>query len=283
MALHIYPDLPQGEDEWFAARRGMVTASVVGGLLSVRKWGALDYDCPDVKCGAFAGDPCMSKRGSTPAPIKTPHPERVAYATEHADQSPLIVEPASGKEVTSLTALLAAERISGHTEETFTSSDMWRGKLAEPLAREAYSEHKGVPVTTVGLMVLEQDGYRLGYSPDGLVGDEGLIEVKAPRQKTHLTTVLSGSVPADHIAQIQTGLLVSGRKWLDFISYSGGMKLWTKRVYPDPKWQTAIIAAAKQFELTAADMIARYNDATIDLPLTERVDLYDTEMVNLSD
>lgn len=270
MSLTVHRDLEQGKPEWYAARRGLVTASVVSGLLTVRRLGAIDYDCP--KCHALAGEPCLSVRGSEPTPIKTMHQERTNHASQYVDESPLIVEPASGKEVTNLTALLAAERISGHTEDPFTTNDMLRGKLSEPLAVEAYAKHKGVKVETVGLMVLEQDGWRLGYSPDGLVGEDGLVEVKSPRQKTHLLTVLGGKVPVDHMAQHQSALLVSRRKWIDFISYNGGMKLWIKRVYPDPKWFAAIIAAVKQFEVTAADMIARYHDATIDLPLTERVD-----------
>jgi hypothetical protein len=270
MTLHVYDNLEQGSEAWLAARRGMVTASVVGGLLSVRTMGAIEYDCP--KCDALANEPCMSQaRGKDPAPIKTVHTERTTYANQHVDSSPLIVEPANGKEAHSLTALLTAERISGYTEDTYTTYDMVRGHESEPLARDTYSEWKGVPVTTVGLMVLEQDGYRLGFSPDGLVGEDGLLEIKAPRQKGHLTTILGGGVPAEHMPQIQAGLLVSGRKWLDFISYCGGLKLWPVRVYPDPVWFKAIIAAVQQFEQRSEEMFVRYHVATEGLPMTERV------------
>lgn len=269
MTLTIYDKLEQGSEGWFAARRGIVTASVVASLLSVRKPGAFEYDCPNTRCNALAGEPCLSLTAKTPTPIKTFHGERTAYADDQTD-APLVVEPADGKDALSLTALLTAERITDYTEDTFTSNDMLRGKEAEPFAVDTYSKNFA-PVTTVGLMVLEQDGWRLGFSPDGLVGDEGLVEVKAPRQKTQLTTVLAGKVPADHMAQLQAGLLVSGRKWIDFLSFNGGMHLWRKRVYPIPAWHSAIIAAVKQFEATSADMIARYNAATIDLPMTERV------------
>jgi hypothetical protein len=274
MTLHVYDKLEQGTEEWKAARRGMVTASVVGGLLSVRTYGASDYDCP--KCDALAHEPCISQaRGKEPTPIKTAHPERAAYAAAHADESPLIVEPANGKAAHSLTALLTAERITDWTQKTFTSDDMMRGKDYEPVAVWTYAEHYGVPVTTVGLMVLEQDGYRLGYSPDALVGDEGLLEVKAPRQKGQLTTVLGDQVPADHMAQLQCGLLVSGRKWIDFVSVCADMALWSKRVYPDPDWFAAITSAVKQFEATSAEMIATYNDRTEGLPVAERLPDFD--------
>jgi hypothetical protein len=64
----------------------------------------------------------------------------------------------------------------------------------------------------------DEDGWTLGYSPDGLVGDDGLIEIKAPRAKTHLRTILADEVPAHYMAQCQAGLLVTGRKWIDFVS-----------------------------------------------------------------
>lgn len=282
MTLRILSDLEQGTEEWFAARRGMVTASTVGSLLSVRKPGATEYDCPT--CEALAGEPCLSLRktkGDGPikadaASIKTMHPDRVAYAAADTS-SPLIVEPANGKDAYSLTALLTAERISGYTEDTYTTFDMLRGHEVEPLAVDTYSQHFA-KVETVGLMVRDDWGFSIGFSPDGLVGEDGLVEIKAPRQKGHLATVLGNRVPADHMAQLQCGLLVSGRKWIDFISYCGGLRLWVQRVYPDPAWHAAIIAAVETFETTSAEMVAKYNAATADLPLTERVDFDDVEL-----
>ncbi len=126
-------------------------------------------------------------------------------------------------------------------------------------------------------MVRSEDDWRLGYSPDGLVGDDGLIEIKAPRAKTHLRTILSGEVPAHHIAQIQAGLLVSGRDWCDFVSWCGGMPMFTRRVVPDQRWFDAITAAVQQFEQTAAEMVAAYEAATEGLPQTERIN-YEMEM-----
>jgi hypothetical protein len=73
------------------------------------------------------------------------------------------------------------------------------------------------------------------------------------------------------MAQLQAGLLVSGRQWIDYVSYSGGMPLWVRRVHPDPKWSQAIIATVRQFERTATDMASRYETAVAGLPTTERV------------
>lgn len=216
MTLHVLPDLMQGSAEWHDARRGIVTASAVGKLIT-----------PTLK----VADNDVSR---------------------------------------GLTTTLAAERITGWSEDTPMTSDMWRGVESEPHARDHYSEHFA-RVTEVGFMRRDEDGWTLGYSPDGLVDDDGLIEIKSPRAKTHLRTVLAGEVPAYYMPQLQAGLLVTGRKWIDFVSYVGGMPLFTKRVLPDPAWFDAITAACQQFETTAAQMVAAYTQATTGLPATERV------------
>ena len=217
MSLTVLHDIVQGTEEWHAARRGIVTASVVGQLI-------------------------------TPSTLK----------------------PANNPIARGVTATLVAERITGFTEPTPMSADMWRGIDDEPRAREKYSEHHA-PAIESGFMIRDEQGVRIGYSPDGLVGDDGLIEIKSRRAKKHLQTNLADEVPAENMAQIQCGLLVSGRAWCDYISYAGGMPLWVKRVHPDAKWHTAIVAAARQFEHTAEQMTAAYNTAVAGLPMTERV------------
>lgn len=216
MTLTEFADLEQGSDAWLEARRGMVTASVVGKLLT--------------PTGRVAGN----------------------------DDS------------RALTMQLVAERITGVVDPVFVTADMQRGHDDEPRARDLYSE-KYAPVRESGFLVREEPTWRLGYSPDGLVGDDGLIEVKSPRAKTHLRTILSGEVPSYHMPQIQAGLLVTGREWLDFISYSGGMPMFVKRVLPDPRWSEAITTAVEQFEATATEMVAHYEAAIVGLPMTERV------------
>lgn len=123
-------------------------------------------------------------------------------------------------------------------------------------------------------MVRDDWDFRIGFSPDGLIGDDGLIEIKAPRQKKHLSTILADEVPLENMAQCQTGLLVSGREWLDFISYCGGMPLFVKRVLPDPKWHEAIIEAVAQFEDSATQMLETYVAAIEGRPATERIDFF---------
>ena len=217
MTLTEYPDLEQGSDEWLTARRGIVTASVVGQLVTAKT---------------------------------------IKVATNDYSRA--------------LTASLTAERITGYTEQTYMSDDMLRGTLDEPRARAKYSE-RYAPVVELGFMVRDDWGFQIGYSPDGLVGDDGLIEVKSRRQKKHLQTILADQVPPENMAQMQAGLLVSGREWCDYISYCGGMPMWVKRVRPDPVWQGAIVAAVDVFETAAGVMVAAYEQATKGLAQTERV------------
>lgn len=154
---------------------------------------------------------------------------------------------------------LLAQRISGHVEPAYISDDMLRGREDEVLARALYAEHYA-PVQEVGFLVREFDGFRIGYSPDGLVGDDGLIEIKSRRQKYQVATIIDDDMPADYEIQVQTGLLVSGRAWCDFISYSGGLPMAVLRVHADPAMQERILNAAADFEQRLADHLAVYND-----------------------
>ncbi|MGL4635419.1 MAG: YqaJ viral recombinase family protein, partial [Beijerinckiaceae bacterium] len=114
-------------------------------------------------------------------------------------------------------------------------------------ARDLYTK-RYAPVEEVGFVTNDQWGFTLGYSPDGLVGEDGLIEIKSRRQKFQVQAIATGEVPDDYSLQLQTGLLVTGRQWVDFISYSGGLPMFVKRVLPDADMQAAIISAAEEFE-----------------------------------
>jgi hypothetical protein len=262
--LIVYPQMEQRSPEWFEARRGIVTASMVGSLISVGPPDALTVACPS--CGGVAGEPCISTARKTPTPIKTMHAERTATASK----LPPVYAPADNDTSRGIVTLLAAERISGYVEDTWPTRDMWRGIEAEPYARDLYAEHYA-PVIECGFMVRDLGGYVLGYSPDGLVGDDGLIEIKSPRAKGHVSTVVSGEVPTQYMAQLQCGLLVSGRKWIDYVSYSGGLHLWTKRVTPDERWFDAIKRAVEHTEKAISELVSTYERAVEGLPLTERI------------
>jgi hypothetical protein len=168
-----------------------------------------------------------------------------------------------------LTLTLAAERLTGDVEFMYPTRDMQRGHEEEPLAREVYANNYA-PVDEVGFMTREFDGFTVGYSPDGLVGDDGLIEIKSRKPKEHIKTILAGKPPAENLAQLYTGLLVTGRAWIDYCSFSAGLPFWTVRVYPDAAWFAAIKAAAEQFETNVAEIITNYTRETDGLPMTER-------------
>src|SRR5690606_19002473 len=112
--------------------------------------------------------------------------------------------------------------------------------------------------------------FRIGLSPDGLVDTTGAIEIKCPRAKGHINTILADDVPALYMAQCQTALLVSGRDWIDFVSFVAGMPLFVKRVTPDPLWFAAIEAAALHAAPQIADTVARYQAAPRHTPQTQR-------------
>ena len=264
MTLTTYPAIEQGTDEWFAARCGIVTASVVGQLITKGSPDPVTVGC--ARCGADPGSPCISTARKVPTPIKTIHDERSAAASA----LPPVYRPATGDMARTLALTLAAERITGHVEMVYPNRAMQRGTLDEPYAREVYSRTYA-PAHEIGFMVRDYAGFKLGYSPDGLVGDDGLIEIKSREQKKHLATVLADTVPAENMAQIQAGLLVSGRAWCDYVSYCGGMPLWTKRVEPDQQWREAILDAVAAFEATASEMIRAYTTLIGGRPETERI------------
>ena len=110
---------------------------------------------------------------------------------------------------------LLAERMTGIPHENYSAKWMDEGSELEPEAREYYEKVKGVEVEQIGFVDIGD----VGASPDGFVGDEGMIEIKCPFPSTHLGYILKGTFPSEHKAQVQGQLWVCGRKWVDFISY----------------------------------------------------------------
>lgn len=170
--------------------------------------------------------------------------------------TPTLKQAANDKERQHVYELLA-QRVTGYVEPHYVSDDMLRGHDEEVDARLAYAKHYA-PVHDVGFITNDRFGFTIGYSPDGLVGDDGLIECKSRRAKYQAQTIIEGIVPDEFMLQLQTGLLVTERSWIDFVSYCGGMPMVTMRVYPDALIQSAIVAAATAFENRLADKLAAY-------------------------
>jgi predicted phage-related endonuclease len=166
---------------------------------------------------------------------------------------------------------VAAQRINGRTEESYTSFDMMRGHTEEILARDLYGKHYA-PVTECGFITNDSLGFAVGYSPDGLVGEDGLIEIKSAKAKIQVRRIVDGEIPNEHIAQVQTGLWVTGRKWCDFISYSNGMKMQVVRVEANEDYHELIEQAAKEFEDKVAEVIEAYNKNSKEFHLAEYIE-----------
>lgn len=160
---------------------------------------------------------------------------------------------------------LAAQRISKYVEPSYISDAMLRGHEDEVLARALYSE-KYAPVEECGFVTNGKWGFTLGCSPDGLVGADGMIECKSRCQKYQVQTIVEeftgvAEIPEDYWLQVQAGMMIAGRKWCDFISYSGGLPMAVVRVEPDSRTQDAIIEAAAKFESRISEVVSDYHEA----------------------
>lgn len=187
------------------------------------------------------------------------------------------LKPAKNDKASAHLYELLAQRITGHVDPRYVSDDMLRGHEDEIHARAAYSE-RYAPVEEVGFMTSDEWGFTLGFSPDGLIGDDGFIEIKSRRPKYQVETILTGKVPDEYMIQIQTGFLVSGRKWCEFISYSAGLPMIVIGVFPDQDIMNAIVAAARSFEDRLSNLLSAYQSRLIDAaafltPTERRVEL----------
>jgi len=130
---------------------------------------------------------------------------------------------------------LAAERITGAKLDHYQSMAMAKGIELEAEARAMYEFLTDSKVEQVG--VCFPDERRLyGASPDGLIGQNGALELKCPMPHTHVAYLLKNTLPAAYYPQIQGQLLVSQRKWVDFMSYCPGLKPLLIRVKPDSNY-----------------------------------------------
>jgi hypothetical protein len=148
-----------------------------------------------------------------------------------------IITPKTGKvsaQIDGYICQLLAEKYSGgvpHDVETYTSRAMQMGIDTEPEARAAYGLTSGHDVVQVGFC-LADDG-RSGCSPDGLIGDDGGLELKCPLPKTQVQYLIDGTLPDTYKAQVHGSLIVTGRKWWDFYSYCPGLPELRLTVEPD--------------------------------------------------
>lgn len=159
-------------------------------------------------------------------------------------------------------AELVLERLTGQRQEGFTSGAMQWGTDTEPQARAAYEFLTDRTVTEIGFVVHPRiEG--LGASPDGLVGDEGLIEIKCPNSATHLEILESGTIPDKYIKQMQTQMTCTGRTWCDFVSFDPRFpaehQIWMHRVQRDEALIAEIEREAVAFLVEVDAVVAKLN------------------------
>ncbi|MDX1902132.1 MAG: YqaJ viral recombinase family protein [Gammaproteobacteria bacterium] len=148
---------------------------------------------------------------------------------------------------------IAGERITGNAAESYTNPHMERGKEQESAARELYVAQSGLEVIECGFMKRGN----IGYSPDGLIGEDGLLEIKTKLAHLQAEVLLDDKIPSEHIAQIQGGLMVSGRQWLDFVSYCPGMPLFIKRVERDEAYIQTLTDELAKFEAELSQVVTQ--------------------------
>lgn len=169
---------------------------------------------------------------------------------------------------------LASERITSYVEPAYIGDNALKGYEGELIAREIYAEHYA-PVTEIGGMVRDFGGFKLWSSPDGVVGSDGGLEIKTRAAKYQTETISTMEVPIEHRLQVQSALMVSGRDWWDYVSYSGGMPLCVIRVEPDPVMQEAIRFGCEAFEEKVQKVIEDYHKG-----LQSMAKVINTERVN---
>lgn len=222
-----HKNIKQGTPEWHDIRRGIITASVAGKLIT-----------PTGKV-------------------------------------------ANNETVRQLAYTLAAERITGRSEPHFQTHDMERGHIQEVFARDLYSANY-VAVEECGFIENDSLGFRIGYSPDG-VTTHGLIEIKSRIAKFQVSTIINGDVPEEYMAQLQFGLLVSERPFIDFIQYSNGMALFVKTVGPNDETQAVLKEAVTIFEQKVKAIVNFYNDKSRGLVVADYIEFADGGEIETND
>jgi putative phage-type endonuclease len=160
-------------------------------------------------------------------------------------------------------AQLVVERITGTVAPSFQNAAMAWGTETEPQARAAYEFEMDATVTEVGF-VNHPIIPMAGASPDGLVGDDGLLEIKCPESHTHLDTLLNEKVPDKYLQQMQWQMACTGRKWCDFVSFDPRMpphlQFWCQLVPRDDALVEAIEKDVIEFLETVNEKVEKLNE-----------------------
>jgi putative phage-type endonuclease len=167
---------------------------------------------------------------------------------------------------TNYMAQLLCERLTGNPTEGFTSAAIAHGTATEPEARLAYSFHHDADVTEIAF-VAHPTIAMAGASPDGLIGSDGLLEIKCPNTSTHLDTLASGKPAGKYVTQMQWQMACTGRQWCDFASYDPRLpehlRLFVTRVPRDneliAEMEAEVTAFLSELDARIEDLNTRYS------------------------
>lgn len=166
-------------------------------------------------------------------------------------------------------AQLIAERLTGVVASTFTNAAMTWGTDMEPDARATYEFLTGVEVEQVGFIPHPTIAMS-GASPDGLVGADGVVEIKCPQTATHIDTLLGAGIDRKYLIQMQWQLACSGRVWCDFVSFDPRMpvetRLFVQHVKRDDAWIAELERDVREFLIEIDAKVARLVD-DFDIPI----------------
>ena len=156
-------------------------------------------------------------------------------------------------------AQLICERLTGKPVDTFKSAAMEHGTETEPQARAFYELETGHDVTECGF-IPHPTIEGAGASPDGLIGDDGLVEIKCPQPAKHIRNLTGGTIDKGYMLQMQFQMECTGRKWCDFVSFNpdfpDDLQMHISRVDFDAELAAEIVAAVTAFQADMADKLA---------------------------
>lgn len=156
---------------------------------------------------------------------------------------------------------LMVERLTGmpYPQSAEYARQVQWGKEQEPFARAAYEMRNDVLVETVGFVVHPKIAH-FGASPDGLVGDDGTLQIKCPNTKTHLKWMLAGTIPLEHVPQMMGEMSCTGRAWCDFVSFDPRLpehlQLFVRRFDRDQKLISVLESEVDHFNRELDELLA---------------------------
>jgi exodeoxyribonuclease (lambda-induced) len=244
----IFHEVAQGSEIWMKLRSGKTTASCVADAISMV--GALDEKQQAYVDAILAG--ASPKDAAEKAGYKAP-PSSTAVARVLAGCQAGVPSDTAHR----YAADLAIEQISGQPHgEPPKAWVLERGHIMEERARMLYEARTGAFVTESGICISDCESF--AYSSDGLVNDDGLIEIKSPIDSLKIATMLRTGDVSEYLHQMQTGMWLTGRKWCDFIMFvpdlaNCGKDLYVKRVMRDDEFIDGMVKELVRFQAMIAD------------------------------